>query len=161
MARPKKTQSHSYSHSQAAYVLERVLADRRLSAADVDRYIAEMHEEISSIEARIAQLRDAVVAPVKKLFGGGMPLGGRKGRGGDPPFPKTGAGGDPPFPTKKRKKRVSAEVKASRQLQGQYISALRNIPKTKRAPFQRIAKEQGREKAIAAMRKAAGREGNG
>jgi hypothetical protein len=119
-----------------------------------------MHHEISSIEERLARLKDAVVAPIKKVFGGGKPFPGvkHKAEGGGRPFPspKESAGGDPPFPTKKRKhKSVSAEVKASRQLQGQYISALRNLPKNKRAPFQAMARKEGREKAIAAIRAAA------
>ncbi len=158
MARPRKPIKLSLTAHQALYVLEKAVADRKLSAADVDRYVASIHHEISSIEERLTRLKDAVVGPVKKLFGGGMPfpLGGRKVAGG--------GGGEVPVPhsmKKKRKKRVSAEVKASRQLQGQYISALRNIPKNKRAAFQTIAKEQGREKAIAAMKTASGREGNG
>ncbi len=160
MPRPRKPVHLSLTAHQALYVLEKAVADRRLSATDVDRYVASMHHEISSIEERLTRLKDAIVGPVKKLFGGDMPF--PHVAGGDQPFPKKVAGGDQPFPLKKkRKKRVSAEVKASRQLQGQYISALRNIPKTKRPQFQTIAKEQGREKAIAAMKKASGREGNG
>src|SRR5664279_5677406 len=151
MPRPRKPIKLSLTAHQALYALEKAVSDRKLSAADVDRYVASMHHEISAIEERLTRLKDAVVGPVKKLFGGGMPfpLGGRKaerGGGGVVPVPhsmKKNAGGDPSFPKKKRKKRVSAEVKASRQLQGQYISALRNIPKNKRAAFQTIAKEQG------------------
>ena len=84
MARPRKPITLSVSSSQAVYVLERAVADGKLSAADVDRYIAQMHNEISSLEARIAHLRDAIVAPVRKLFGGGMPfpLGKHKIAGG-------------------------------------------------------------------------------
>jgi hypothetical protein len=154
MARPRKPVTLSLSAHQALYVLEKAVFDRKLTQADVDRYVASMHHEISSIEAKLAHLRDAVVGPVKKLFGGGkpFPLGGRKAEGGGQPFPETKEpAGEPPSP-KKRKKRVSAKARASRQLQGQYISALRNLPKSRRAQFQKIAKEEGREKAIAAIK---------
>lgn len=155
MARPRKPVTLSLSAHQALYVLEKAVFDRKLTSADVDRYVASMHHEISSIEAKLAHLRDAVVGPVKKLFGGGMPfpLGGRKVEGGGKPFPEPkDPVGEPPAP-KKRKKRVSAKARASRQLQGQYISALRNLPKSRRAQFQKIAKEEGREKAIAAIKR--------
>lgn len=156
MARPRKPITLSVSSSQAVYVLERAVADRKLSAADVDRYIAQMHKEISSLEARIAHLRDAIVGPVKKFFGGDMPfpLGKEKVAGGGQPFPlgKKDAGGGQPFPLKKRKMRVSAARKASMQLQGQYLSLFTKLPKKDRATYKALAKKDGRETAIAAMK---------
>lgn len=58
-------------------------------------------------------------------------------------------------PQRKRrtKRTVSAEGRASRQLQGKYIAYIRRFPKSGRAKYQTIAKKQGREKAIAAMKK--------
>ena len=149
MPRPRKPVHLSVSAHQALYVLEKAVFDRKLTAADVDRYAASMHREISSIEEKLAQLKDAVVGPVRRLFGGDtpFPLGKHKVAGGDGPFPAKEA-----KPAKKRKKRVSAAVKASRQLQGKYISALRNLPKSQRAIFQAIAKKDGREKAISAIK---------
>jgi hypothetical protein len=162
MARPRKPVTLSLSAHQALYVLEKAIFDRKLTAADVDHYVASMHHEISSIQERLARLKEAVVGPVKRIFGGDMPFPGskQKGGGGEVPVPhstKKNAGGDPPFPTKKRKQRVTAAVKASRQLQGQYISALRGVAKSRRATFQKIAKEEGREKAIAVIKLQAGK----
>src|SRR5664279_2643127 len=152
MPRPRKPIKLSLTAHQALYALEKAVSDRKLSAADVDRYVASMHHEISAIEERLTRLKDAVVGPVKKLFGGGMPfpLGGRKaerGGGGEVPVPhsaKKNAGGDPSFP-KKRKKRVSAVRKASMQLQGQYLGLMQKFPKTKRAGFKAMAKKDGRD----------------
>ncbi len=154
MARPRNPVTLSLSAHQALYVLEKAVFDRRLTSADVDRYVASMHHEISSIEERLNRLKDAFVGPVKRIFGGDMPfpLGKNKVAGGDGPFPAKEE-----KPAKKRKKHVSAAVKASRQLQGKYISALRNLPKSRRAAFQKIAKEEGREKAIAVIKLQAGK----
>ena len=51
-------------------------------------------------------------------------------------------------------KKVTAEVQASRQLQGKYISMIRQLPKNRRAKYAAIAKKDGREAAISAMSKA-------
>ena len=145
MPRPTKTAPASFSRAQAVYVLERALADRKLSRADVKQYIGGMAEEIRSLEARLAALRDALVLPVKRLA--------RK-------VEKKVMGDDRSVPKKKRKKAkapVSPEVQATRKLQGQYLGFISQIPKTKRAPYQKIAKTKGREEAIAAMRTTLGK----
>jgi hypothetical protein len=41
---------------------------------------------------------------------------------------------------------------ASRQLQGRYLGLIRQIPASRRAAFQKIAKDRGREAAINEMR---------
>jgi hypothetical protein len=153
MARPRKPLSLSVSSSQAHYVLEKAVADRKLSAADVDHYVASMHHEISTLEHRLASLRDAIVEPVKHF----VHKVEEKVWGGDGPFPAPET-----KPAKKaRKKRVSAARKASMQLQGQYLGLIQKFPKSKREGFKAMARKDGRENAIAAMKKALGREGNG
>jgi hypothetical protein len=52
------------------------------------------------------------------------------------------------------KRAVSAEVAATRRVQGQYIAYLRKFPKTARGKFQKNARTKSREEAIAAMKKA-------
>ena len=47
----------------------------------------------------------------------------------------------------------TAEARASRELQGRYMSLIRQFPKTKRAQYKKMVKEQGREAAVAAMTK--------
>lgn len=138
---------------QAAFVVERALAERKLSSADVKRYVGQMHEEISTIEKRLVELRDAIVQPVKRALHLGSPVTRRAG--GDPPFPKRKAGGDPPFPKKAAKRKpISAERRASMKLQGEYLGLLARLPKSQRSKYQKIAREEGRDKAIAAMKKA-------
>jgi predicted nucleic acid-binding Zn-ribbon protein len=143
MPRPRRAAPVTLSPSRAVYVLERALADRKLSKADVNRYLAGMTEEIRGLEERLASLRDAVVEPVKRLAH---------------KVEEKVLGGDTPLPKKKRKQRaVSPEVAATRKLQGQYMSLVSQIPKAKRPFYQRIAKTNGREEAIAAMRKNLGK----
>ena len=136
MARP--ISDHKLTPHQASFVLQKALADHKLSHADVKRYLASMHEEISSLEARLTRLKDAVVAPVKSAFR----TVEKKVMGGDIPFP---------LGKKKRKMRISAKRRASMQLQGEYLGLLVKLPKSQRAKFQKIAKEEGRDRAIAAM----------
>jgi predicted nucleic acid-binding Zn-ribbon protein len=140
MPRSKKAVSITLSPSKAGYVLERALADRKLSQADVNRYVANMTDEIRELEERLASLRDAIVEPVKRFAH---------------KVEEKVLGGDTPAVTKTRRKQraVSPEVAATRRLQGQYMSLLSRIPKSKRAFYQKIAKAKGREEAIAAMRK--------
>src|ERR1700736_4085777 len=52
---------------------------------------------------------------------------------------------------KRAKRAVSAEVVATRKIQGQYIAHLRKFPKNARGKFQKIARTKSREEAIAAM----------
>jgi hypothetical protein len=127
-----KTQTPAITSNQARYILEKLLEEKTVTAADVRRHISGMWEEMSALEKRIANLRDLAepfahpVHAVKTIA--------RKVR--------------------KRAKQVSAEVRASRRLQGQYISSIRQFPEKERAKYKKIASAEGREKAIAAMKKA-------
>jgi hypothetical protein len=47
------------THGQAAYVLDRLIAERRVTRTDVNRYVAEMGREISDLERRLTALREA------------------------------------------------------------------------------------------------------
>jgi hypothetical protein len=71
-------------------------------------------------------------------------------RGGEVPVPHGRTKRRGPKPAKRR---VSAERRASQKVQGQYLGYIRQIAAKERAKFQKIAKENGREKAIAAMKK--------
>lgn len=152
MARPRKAVSLSLSSHQALYVLEQAVADRKLTSADVDRYVASMHHEISALERRLASLRDAVVEPVKHLFQRAASSSASPATAAAKPAAAPASSGGPAKAAKKRKVYVTPEVQASRRIQGQYISALRNLPKGKRAFYQQMARKDGREKAIAAIK---------
>jgi hypothetical protein len=108
--------------------LVQVLVDEgRILAHDIARYL-----HIAELEDRLKALRSG---------GGSGPIPFRKSTGAT-------------TARKRAKKAVSAEVAATRKLQGQYIANLRKFPKSARGKFQKIARTKSREEAIAAMKKA-------
>jgi hypothetical protein len=79
------------SAGQAAYVLEKLIADRRISPGEVSRYVSDMHREISDLESRLQTLRTH--AGVSAGSAGGMTSGGTTGaRRGRPPGRPPGSG---------------------------------------------------------------------
>lgn len=144
MARPRKPVSlPHFSAGQAKYVLERLINERRISSTDVQRYVAEMHREISELEQRLVSLREATGDAIRGAIAKLPPVlgGARRGRP-----PGSGAGAK-----RRRRTAITAEQLASRQLQGRYLGLIRQIPASRRAPFQKTAKERGREAAIKDM----------
>jgi hypothetical protein len=167
--RPRSNQSTpNLSPGQASYVLERLIADRRVSAGEINRYVSDMHQEIDSLTQRLESLRSAAGGSYGS--GGGAASGGaaprrRPGRPpGRPRASESGAGaqGGEGAATgrrgragsgggRRRSSALTAEQLASRQLQGRYLGLIRQIPASKRGQYQKIAKEQNREAAIKAM----------
>jgi hypothetical protein len=116
------------SGATAKRLIETLIDEGKIVLGDIGRYL------------HIAQLEDRLRA----LRGGEVPVRHRKAKA-------TAA------VTKKRSRRpVSAARRASMKLQGQYLGLLQRLPESQRAKYRSIAKEGGREKAIAAMKKAAG-----
>src|SRR5258705_1724011 len=68
--RPRKQVSTTpLSPGQASYVLDRLVADRRISGGEINRYVGDMHREISDLETRLDSLRAATggaAAPVRR-----------------------------------------------------------------------------------------------
>ena len=109
MARPRKnvrgagSGSPSLSSGQASYVLDRLIAERRISPGEINRYVGEMGREISDLEARLSRLREAAGSAAHAAVAGVAAAGaaiarrGRKpGRPGRPPGRKPGRPGRPP-----------------------------------------------------------------
>jgi hypothetical protein len=162
------------SAGQASYVLDRLIADRRISAGEVSRYVSDMHREISDLESRLQTLRASAGsalsgAPTAPRRGRppGRPPGSGKRRGRPPGSGKKAAVAAAPTalpaaasagPVKRRRRaRITPEQLASRQLQGRYLGLIRQIPASRRGQYQKIAKDSGREAAINAMKSAVGR----
>lgn len=160
------------SAGQAAYVLERLIAERRITSAEVNRCLSDMHREISALESRLQMLRTSAGTPASAATtvrrGPGRPRGRRPGRppgsgrrpGRPPGSGRKAAVAAPPSapvataaPVKRRRRsRITAEQLASRQLQGRYLGLIRQIPASRRGQYQKIAKDRGREAAINEMR---------
>jgi len=88
MPRPPRQNSPAtpLSHGQSHYVLERMIAERRISPGEVARYVSEMGREITDLEQRLQRLREAhggsgggAAAPARR--GPGRPAGSGRGPG--------------------------------------------------------------------------------
>ena len=148
MRRGRKSTIPDLTPGQANYVFGRLVADRRISGGEVRGYLNDMHREIGELERRLEELRAMHGAGATGSRPGSRP-GSRRGaaRRGRPP----GSGAGRKVAGRKRRKAISSEQLASRQLQGRYLALIRQIPATRRAQYSRMVKEQGREAAVKAM----------
>jgi hypothetical protein len=122
---PRPRALPSISPAQAKYVVDRLLADRRIHASDVSGYVADMQREILEIEQRLDELRTATAAFVPRS---------------EPPRPS---------PTKNGRSRGR---RRGDPLAGRYMGYMRQVPAAKKRKYQRIKEEHGFEVAIAALR---------
>jgi hypothetical protein len=117
---------------QAQWVIERLLADRRISATDVNQYLAGMQGEIRDIERRLADLRGiAESAPVAA--------------------PAAHAAG---APSRTRKRRAGGKKGHPRGIAGTLAVLLRSIPAAEHAAIAAIRANKGIKAAINAARSA-------
>lgn len=132
---------------QAQYILERLQRAGHLTATHIQRYLADLTEEIVSIERRLRHLRDAH-APAPDSRESGRP-GGRAKRS----LPRKNLTPRPADDRKRKKRKftVTAKVLASREIQGRYLPLLNKFTGRNRERFARIARDRGREAAITAM----------
>jgi len=137
-----------------------MISDRRVSPGEIIRYVNEMQHEIEQLEQRLQSLRAAAgggggsyaAAPVRRR---GRPPGSRNRAKAAAPA-AVSAGGKTGR-KRRRRSRITPEQLASRQLQGRYLGLIRQIPASRRGPYQRTAKEKGREAAIREMQSALGK----
>src|SRR3954453_6218007 len=98
MPRPRlNVPAPQLSHGQAHYVLERLIADRRISPGEVSRYVSDMHREINDLESRLQTLRSHVGGSSSTGSGSGSGSGTTSGsttgaRRGRPPGRPPGSG---------------------------------------------------------------------
>ena len=176
---PQSSNVPQLTPGQASYVLDRLVSERRISPGEITRYVGDMHREISELENRLASLRSAAAGGAPPRRGPGRPpgsgafAGARRGpqsaagtttgrRRGRPPksasaapaaAADTGAAA-PAAPARGRRRQktpISAEQLASRQLQGRYLALIRQIPASRRGQYAKVAREKGREAAIAQL----------
>lgn len=129
MARPANLPA--LTAQQARYILMKLIDEGTVSAADIRRNLAGMWQEMSFLEKRLSELRGLAgsVHPVRRV--------------------KSAA--------RRVRKAVSPAAAKSRALQGQYIGLLRQVPDGDRKRFQDIARGQGREAAVRALKKRLGK----
>ncbi len=170
MPRPRlQASAPQLSPGQAAYVLDRLVAERRISAGELNRYVSDMHREISELESKLNSLRAAAGgmissgAPVRRRPGrppksasaAAAPAAAPARRRGRPPGSASAGAGEAAPARRGRRGRgrtaITPEQLASRRLQGRYLGLIRQIAASKRGLFQKTAKESGREAAIREM----------
>jgi len=118
------------SPSNALSVLQGLVREGKIAAQDIAR-----HLQIAELEERLAILRGQA---------------GRRSNVRRPHSSESSVAAN----ARKGKRRVTAAGRASYRIQGQYIAYLRRFSMQVRAKYQKIAREQGREHAIALMKKA-------
>ena len=128
----KPTITDSLTPEQAHYVLAKLVNEKVVSSKDVNAGLARMESEINELEHRLEALKSIrKSAPgAKRTAKAAKSSSGRKRRASPS---------------------LSPEVRASRALQGKYISTIKQIPKPQRAKFKKIAESKGREEAIRQM----------
>jgi hypothetical protein len=121
------------SPAQAQWIVERLVADRRISAADIRSLLSELGSEISDIERRLARLREA--AGPARVASPAPPSVARA--------PKT------------RKRRTGGKKGHPRGIAGTLAVLLRTIPAAEHAAIQAIRADKGIKAAIKAAQAAA------
>jgi hypothetical protein len=132
---PRQATVPALTTSQTRYVLEKLIDEGKVTAADVRRHIAGMWSEMNSLERRLAELR-AMIEPARH------PVRAIK---------KVAKS------LTKAKRKITAKGRASYRLQGLYVAHIRQIPERERARFKKMAKQDGRERAVAEMKKRLGK----
>lgn len=137
------------SSAQSHYVLSRLIEDKKISTRDVVTYLSSMKTEIKALESRLEHLRtltgDAPAAPAARR------VRKRRRRVAKPAKPAKAAKTEKTAKiekTAKRKVVLSPQQRTSRQLQGVYMSLIRQVPKTRRTAYQTLAREKGRQAAV-------------
>jgi len=135
---PRGQERQSLSPGQAQYVVNRLIAERRVSADEVARYVGEIQRDIADIEARLARLREA---------NGGTSVG----RAGAQP-PIDAATGRSSRTSRTRRRRTG------NPLAGSYMGFMRQVTgPRKKAEFRKIKEQHGYERAIAAIKQHLGK----
>jgi Arc/MetJ-type ribon-helix-helix transcriptional regulator len=120
------------SPAQAQWIVERLIADRRISAAEVRSLLSGLEQEIRDIEQRLSGLRDAA-GPTAVAS----------------PAPRSGA------PAAKVRKREGRRKKGHpRGIAGTLAVLLRSIPAAEHAAIGAIRADKGIKAAINAARAA-------
>jgi hypothetical protein len=108
---------------QAAYVLERLVRERRLAPSEIARYLAEIPEEIRALEARLRLLR-----------------------GNAPPSTRG------PRVQHRSRARRKPRAEDGKALGGTYGGLIRRVPAAEQQRYVDIKNTQGIEAAISALR---------
>ena len=134
---PRPADVPALTAQQARYILEKLIDERKVSAADIRRHLAGMWQEMTFIERRLSELRGVASSAH--------------------PVARVRSTVDRVRTRVRRRRAVSPEVAASQKLQGQYLGYMRQIPDRERKTFREMAQSKGRQAAVDAMKKRLGK----
>ncbi len=115
---------------QAQWIIERLIAERRVSRADIQTYVADIGREIQDIETRLASLREAAGKPAAAS-----------------PAPRSAVA-----TPKTKKRRAGGKKGHPRGIAGTLAVLLRSIPAAEHAAVQAIREKKGIKAAIKAAK---------
>jgi hypothetical protein len=127
------------SPGQAQYVLNRLLDDRQISAADVERSLQGLEDEIRAVDERLTKLRSLAGAP------------------GTPPEASQANQSRKRRAPTRRANAKKAEASPARKLHGSYIGYLRQFPEKKRRLYKAMADTDGKAAAVRKMKESLGK----
>jgi hypothetical protein len=148
MARPRKVVQ--IPPGEAAFILETMILDGRINPKTLAEYRGRYLDEISSIEARLARLRDLSSPAVSAVLGAAAAAAAPSvARAVRRAAPKVRA------KAKKAVAKLTPERIKARELQGRYLGLMRQIPRgVVNQRFGKDAiKEKGKEAVIEEMKK--------
>ena len=135
---PRRQARQPLSPRQAQYVVDRLIAEGRISAGEVARYVGEIQRDIADIEARLARLRGA---------SGGTTVRSTRAQ--------------PPMQLAVRRSSRTSRTRRRRTgnaLAGSYMGFMRQVTgPRKKAEFRKLKEQHGYERAIAAIKKHLGK----
>ena len=114
--------------SQAQYIVQRLIDERRVSPGEAAGYLAELPALIQSLEARLTRLRGIA----------------------------NGAATEKPSLARTRKA-APGRNQSWRTLNGRYAGLVRQFPPARRAQYKRMSRVNGKEFTITRMREALGK----
>jgi hypothetical protein len=132
---------------QAEFVLRRLMENGAVNSKDVSAVVAQVENEIESLEERLRMLRQTSRGLQR------LSTDARR------PRPRSGENGSPknisPSRRRRRKLNLSPERRVNLQLQGHYLSLMRRMPKGQRDHYKKLFRKDGLQAAIVAMESAA------
>jgi len=121
----RKGETMKLTPNQSHYVLDSLLSQRRVRAAQVQKVLRGREQEIRSLRERLASLEGLGKASSARG-------GARRRRGSSKP----------------RRRAMSSRVRALRRLQGKYMGYVRNLKAAEKARVRSLREKQGMGAAI-------------
>ena len=141
MASGKTTLLQDIPALDLAYAVERLVAAGKTTKNEVLRLASERSDRIRVLEAELASLKSGA---------------GTNGKAAARTAATTAGGVRVLMRKDGRRFTRTAKVAVARKLQGQYLGRLRQVPKSEKDKFKKIANEQGVAAAVAALNKRLG-----